>query len=106
LTVGNALGEIASRACGVIAIGPFGCMPNRVAESILNETMTVADKLHTRPTQPGLQHILRGMDRLPFLAVESDGSPFPQLIEAKLEAFCIQARRLHERMRSLPKERS
>jgi hypothetical protein len=35
---------------------------------------------------------------LPFLAIESDGSPFPQLIHAKLEAFCLQARRLHEQM--------
>jgi hypothetical protein len=38
------------------------------------------------------------MDDLPFLAIESDGSPFPQLIDAKLEAFCLRAKRLHDRM--------
>jgi len=31
--------------------------------------------------------------------VESDGSPFPQLINAKLESFCLRAERLHARMR-------
>jgi hypothetical protein len=38
------------------------------------------------------------MEDLPFLAIESDGSPFPQLISAKLETFCLRAERLHERM--------
>jgi len=32
--------------------------------------------------------------------VESDGSPFPQVINAKLEAFCLRARRLHEHMQA------
>jgi hypothetical protein len=27
--------------------------------------------------------------------VETDGSPFPQLVEANLEAFVLQARRVH-----------
>jgi hypothetical protein len=40
------------------------------------------------------------MEELPFLAIESDGSPFPQLIFAKLEAFCRQALRLHHQMLS------
>jgi hypothetical protein len=35
---------------------------------------------------------------LPFLAIESDGSPFPQLINAKLESFCLRAERLHHRI--------
>jgi hypothetical protein len=40
------------------------------------------------------------MEELPFLAIESDGSPFPQLIIAKLEAFCQRAIRLHRQMHS------
>jgi hypothetical protein len=32
-------------------------------------------------------------------AAEADGSPFPQLIEANLEAFVLQAGRLHGKMR-------
>ncbi len=98
LTIGASLGEIATHTCGVIAIGPFGCMPNRLSEAVLNEVMTRSGKLATDPKNENLQAVLADLDDLPFLAIESDGSPFPQLINAKLETFCIQARRLHERM--------
>ncbi len=101
LTIGGSLAEVASAACGVIAIGPFGCMPNRLSESILNEAMTRTGKLAASPDNVNLKTILTDLDDLPFLAIESDGSPFPQLIHAKLEAFCLQARRLHERMRAV-----
>jgi predicted CoA-substrate-specific enzyme activase len=98
LTVGSALKEVACQTCGVIAIGPFGCMPNRLSEAILNEVMNRKDKLALAPGDPHLQQTLSGMADLPFLAIESDGSPFPQLIQAKLEAFCLRAERLHARM--------
>jgi predicted nucleotide-binding protein (sugar kinase/HSP70/actin superfamily) len=98
LTIGGSLTEVVSHSCGVIAIGPFGCMPNRLSESILNETMNRADKLATDPKNRQLRTVLAGIEELPFLAIESDGSPFPQLINAKLEAFCLRARRLHERI--------
>lgn len=92
LTVGASLHEIMSPSCGVISIGPFGCMPSRVAESVLSEkfrTVSAGDKALS---------ILDKDSRLPFLAIETDGNPFPQLIEARLEAFCLQASRLHNRM--------
>ncbi len=98
LTVGSAIHEVASLSCGVIAIGPFGCMPNRLAESILNEAMKRDNKITTEPDNSSLQNILSDIHDLPFLAIESDGSPFPQLINAKLEAFCLRAERLHVRM--------
>ncbi|MFC1830163.1 hypothetical protein ACFL0O_11200, partial [Thermodesulfobacteriota bacterium] len=98
LTVGSALTEIVSHACGVIAIGPFGCMPNRLSEAILNEIMTREGKLATQPKSKQLNTILENIDDLPFLAIESDGSPFPQLITAKLETFCLRAKRLHHKM--------
>ncbi len=98
LTVGSAIKEVASHACGVIAIGPFGCMPNRLAESILNEAMKKEDKLAAEPDNARLRMVLSDLDDLPFLAIESDGSPFPQLIHAKLEAFCLRAERMHVRM--------
>jgi len=31
---------------------------------------------------------------LPFLAIESDGNPFPQLVDARLESFVLAAHRL------------
>ncbi|MCK7513249.1 MAG: hypothetical protein MZV70_60610 [Desulfobacterales bacterium] len=51
LTVGGSLAEIIHHACGVIAIGPFGCMPNRLSEAILSETMTAREQAG-RPTRP------------------------------------------------------
>jgi predicted nucleotide-binding protein (sugar kinase/HSP70/actin superfamily) len=98
LTVGGALTEVASHVCGAIAIGPFGCMPNRLSESILNVTMNREGKLATDPRNKQLRHILTNIEDLPFMAIESDGSPFPQLINAKLETFCIRSERLHNRM--------
>ena len=98
LTVGSSLTEIVSHTCGVIAIGPFGCMPNRLAEAILNEAMNRNGKLATDPNNHRLRSTLTHVDDLPFLAIESDGSPFPQVINAKLEAFCLRAERLHNSM--------
>ncbi|MBW1970156.1 MAG: activase, partial [Deltaproteobacteria bacterium] len=98
LTVGSSLTEIVSHTCGVIAIGPFGCMPNRLAEAILNEAMTRDGKLATDPSNHRLRSTLAHVDDLPFLAIEGDGSPFPQIINANLEAFCLRAERLHNSM--------
>jgi len=98
LTVGGAIADIATHVCGVIAIGPFGCMPNRLAESILNEVMNSDDKLAADPDNPALRAILADIDSLPFLAIESDGAPFPQLIATKLETFLLRAERLHHKM--------
>jgi len=79
LTVGAAITEVPHQYCGVIAIGPFGCMPNRLSEAVLSREMG---------------------SELPFLAIESDGNLFPQVITAKLEVFLLQASRLHKMMRS------
>ncbi len=98
LTIGSSMREVAVDACGVIAIGPFGCMPNRLSEAILNETMKREDKLAGDPHNHQLRSTLSEVNDLPFLAIESDGAAFPQLIHAKLEAFCLRAERLHARM--------
>ena len=97
LTIGLAMREILAESCGVISLGPFGCMPSRVAEAILKREMSVTGKAR----MPGSARALKpfvGVGDLPFLALETDGSPFPQLVEACLEAFVIRARRLHDRM--------
>lgn len=104
LTIGAALHEILHPACGIISIGPFGCMPSRVAESILSEKFTTGEKMKLLLERNGdstsaFESVLKGKDRkLPFLAIETDGNAFPQIIEARLEAFALQARRLHEKM--------
>ncbi|WP_432735187.1 BadF/BadG/BcrA/BcrD ATPase family protein [Maridesulfovibrio sp. FT414] len=96
LTVGASLHEIMSPSCGVISIGPFGCMPSRVAEAVLNE------KFRAVSAGKKASSLLDEDSRLPFLAIETDGNPFPQLIEARLEAFCLQAERLHRKMTGTP----
>jgi hypothetical protein len=60
--------------------------------------MTAREKLATDPVNPMLKAILTDIDDLPFLAIETDGSPFPQLITAKIETFLLRAERLHQRM--------
>jgi predicted nucleotide-binding protein (sugar kinase/HSP70/actin superfamily) len=99
LTIGSAISEIATSVCGVISIGPFGCMPSRLSESILNEAMHRETKMALNPRNETLRDVLSDFDELPFLSIESDGSPFPQIINAKLETFCLRSRRLHRRMK-------
>lgn len=99
LTVGAAFHDIFHPACGVISIGPFGCMPSRIAEAVLYDSFrtSVYQKLYGKNGR--MPKWLKEEERkLPFLSIETDGNPFPQLIEARLEAFCLQASRLHERM--------
>jgi predicted nucleotide-binding protein (sugar kinase/HSP70/actin superfamily) len=98
LTVGGGLHEIASQTAGVISIGPFGCMPNRISEAILNEVMTSEDKVRVSVAEPELVELLQEEEKLPFLSIESDGRRFPQAIEARLESFLLRVRRLHERL--------
>ena len=93
LTVGSALADIVHHASGVIALGPFGCMPSRVSESILNVNMNVNGKA----AASGKPFSLNGSQivNLPFLSVETDGNLFPQIIQSKLEIFILQTTRLH-----------
>lgn len=94
LTIGASLTEILGHCCGVIAIGPFGCMPNRISEAILTREM--GRDREQRGSGGDIQDLI---PELPFLAIESDGNPFPQTVTAKLEVFLMQARRVHEIMK-------
>jgi predicted CoA-substrate-specific enzyme activase len=98
VTVGSALHEILHPSCGIISIGPFGCMPSRVAEAVLSEKFTTTEKALLNGADQHWQPILAKERKLPFIAIETDGNPFPQLIEARMEAFCLQAQRLNEQM--------
>ena len=98
LTVGSSLTEILKHYCGVIAIGPFGCMPNRVAEAVLSMEMNREGKVATGIKGAEQMEQFKEIEELPFLAIESDGNPFPQIITAKMEAFMLQARRVHRAM--------
>lgn len=100
LTIGTALTEVAEESAGVLSIGPFGCMPSRIAESILK------DNIHTRKLETAhepdlVQAVMDHYPRLPFMALEVDGNPFNQGTEARLETFVLQVKRVHRRMREV-----
>ncbi len=95
LTIGAAIAELIDDVEGIIAIGPFGCMHHRVSESIIK------DKLEEKKYQLSdngeiSSEVIEKFSSLPFLAIETDGNAFPQVIEARLEAFCLQVRRINE----------
>jgi hypothetical protein len=69
--------ESIHRYCGVIAIGPFGYMLNRISEAILSAEMGSG---------------------LPFLVIESDRNLFPQIITMTLEVFLLQTMKIHKQM--------
>ncbi|HLV31735.1 MAG TPA: acyl-CoA dehydratase activase [Chitinispirillaceae bacterium] len=97
LTVGLGLREILNESCGVVAIGPFGCMPSRMSEAMLKKEMNVEGKKRIPGWEKKAQKY-EDVENFPFLSIETDGSPFPQLIEANLEAFVLQAKRVHKRI--------
>jgi hypothetical protein len=68
-------------------------MPSRIAESIL--THRRREEKHRFSRKNGA-FWSRNRDQLalPFLAIETDGSTFPQIIEAKLESLILSAERL------------
>ena len=82
----------------MISIGPFGCMPCRIAESVLNGRLASEKMLisgHNRQlSSSGEAGLL-----LPFLAIETDGNAFPQLVEARLECFLLAAQRLRDALK-------
>jgi predicted nucleotide-binding protein (sugar kinase/HSP70/actin superfamily) len=101
LSTGAALHHLADKYCGVINVGPFGCMNSRMTEAVATLEMTVEGK-EEAARQAGhpvdLSDLKATTDILPFLSVECDGNPFSQIIRARFETFLLQADRLHEAM--------
>jgi predicted CoA-substrate-specific enzyme activase len=93
LTIGTSLKEILIGASGIISFGPFGCMQSRVAEAILNTEMNYNKKTQTNNI------INNSIENLPFLAIETDGNLFPQIIQSKIEIFILQTERIHKQLR-------
>ncbi len=97
LTISSALTEIGDDCHGVISIGPFGCMPSRIAEAITTYRLD-DEKENFSVRNRKFWAESRGEIPLPFLAIESDGNPFPQLVETRLESLLLSARRLKEHL--------
>lgn len=84
-------------AQGLVSIGPFACMPTRIIESMISSDTTSKTK---RALDKGLgfgsSKVPEEVLHLPFLSIESDGNPFPQIVDTRVEAFCLQVERLHK----------
>jgi len=95
LTIGTALYDIVREYDGVISIGPFGCMPSRIAEAIIKRGITdLKDSKDER-----VRKVAEMAGDFPVISLESDGNPFTPIIESRLDAFIIQVKRTHEILR-------
>jgi len=95
LTVGAAIAEVAETVDGVLAIGPFGCMPARISEAVITQQINNRKKLIAKDTIL-MKKIMKHHPAMPFLSIETDGSTFPQTVESRLESFHMQVRRMHK----------
>lgn len=93
LTVSSVLTEMGDDTHGVISIGPFGCMPCRIAESVLNHRL-IDEKENFSRHEGAFWAEHKNELPLPFLAIETDGNSFPQVVEARLESLVLSAQRL------------
>ncbi len=59
--------------CGVVFIGPFNCMPNGVAESVMKPYAREAG--------------------IPYLTFETDGGPLPSNFRSQMEVHVLRAKR-------------
>jgi predicted CoA-substrate-specific enzyme activase len=95
LVAGSFFKDIFHSTHGAISIGPFACMPTRVIEAVMTAeaNMETARKIDAVTDDAGIHDV----GNLPFLTIESDGNPFPQILEARIEAFCLQVERFYDK---------
>ncbi len=105
LTIGAALTELVESVDGVLAIGPFGCMPARISEAVLVKKLE-KQKMVAARNRDLVRRVMEIHPALPFLSIETDGNVFPQLVESRLEAFLMQVRRVHETLTSFQKDKA
>ncbi len=101
LSTGASLYHLIDKYCGVINVGPFGCMNSRMTEAVATCEMTCSGKEEASKKAKNnidISNIKENIDNLPFLNIELDGNPFSQILEARLEIFMLQAERLYNEM--------
>ena len=102
LVAGAVLNDAAEKYCGVINIGPFGCMQSRFAEAVTAPNANLDRKFEIKQKNNmkyEIPKIFNGQRNIPFLSIETDGNVYPQVIEARLETFALQAERMAEMMK-------
>ena len=100
MIAGVLMRDAMTKYSGVVNIGPFGCMPVRFTEAVIGPITDVnAKKEAYERINKKLDFIqFDDKERIPFLTVEADGNPYPQLLEARFESFCLQAGRVGEKL--------
>jgi predicted CoA-substrate-specific enzyme activase len=97
ILVGTFWKDMLHSAHGLVSIGPFACMPTRIIESVLgSDTSAETKRRLDERTGLGTVEVPDSVKHLPFLSIESDGNPFPQIVDTRVEAFCLQVERLHK----------
>jgi len=70
---------------------------NEIIDEVAGEIETISQEKAKITHDPKLvEVVLQNHPALPFLSIESDGNPFPQVVDAKLEIFCLQVMRIHD----------
>jgi predicted CoA-substrate-specific enzyme activase len=95
LISGLTMRDSLNKFSGIVNVGPFGCMQCRFADAITIPQADVDGKkqlFRSIGKQLDLTGFV-GSERIPYLSVESDGNPYPQLLEARFESFCLAAAR-------------
>ncbi len=101
LVLGATMKETGEKYCGVINVGPFGCMQSRFAEAVTVPEANMNSKLQIRQMNDKGYKLPKGFKpdmEIPFLSIEVDGNAMPQIIEARLETFMLRAARFAEIM--------
>jgi predicted CoA-substrate-specific enzyme activase len=104
LIAGVTMRDALNRYAGVINIGPFGCMPVRFTESVLlpiTDAQAKKESYRMARRKPDFVQFSEN-ERIPFLTIEADGNPYPQLLEARFESFCLQAARIAVKQNKRP----
>ena len=107
LSTGASLYHLVDKYCGVINVGPFGCMNSSITEAVTTSYMNIEGKMKATKVwgQQGLPISKSNLDVLPFLSIECDGNPFSQILEARFETFMLQAERLYQEMMKRKKKK-
>lgn len=107
IVLGGTLTHGLTDYAGIINIGPFACMPTRITEAVVLPELTLEGKGKAlKNTDPyfTMSDYWNGKMHIPFLTIETDGNPFPQIVEAKLETFILQAKRASRLMKQNSKK--
>lgn len=108
LSTGKILKDGFEKHSGFINIGPFGCMITRYTEAVASNYLEMKDKKEAfkKVGEKYETDKFSQNEKVPFLTIEVDGNPYPQLLLAKFESLCLQAARIAEKQGKKPVPRT